>query len=185
MSASEVAVAPFLAACGLLAVSGAAKLRQPAPVARAIRALAPCLRGLRGSMLGRAVGAVEVGSGLAGAVAVATGVAVRPAAVCVAAVYAALAGAALRLAVRAPDTDCGCFGERSVPAGAAHVATDLGATAAAVGVAMAPVELPTLLAGQPFAGVAWLVLVVLLGVLAHLTMTGLRELALASRGGSP
>ncbi len=119
---ADAAAGPFVAACGVLAFAGASKLRRPAGLRPAARAL-----GLPASFGAiRALGASEMlvgGAGLAfGGVAAAV----------VAVVYAALAIAAWRLLARAPGTSCGCLGVSEVPVSAAHVVIDVAAVLAAV-----------------------------------------------------
>jgi hypothetical protein len=154
-------VPPYLAAAGLLAVAGAAKLRSPAGAGRALAGA-----GLPSAPAWvRAVGAVEVAVGV-GAL-----LAPRPLAPAVAAVFlgfAAFVGAAL--AGRITVASCGCLGERELPPGRFHLGLNLLAAAAAVLVALTPVgDWREFLAAQPWNGVP----------LAMLTAVGTATLAVA------
>jgi hypothetical protein len=102
---SSALSAPFLAAAGVLCVSGVAKLRSP-------RAAIPALVLLRlpaSSALVRAVAAAELTIGVAALIAPATATALA-----VAAAYATFAVVATRLA--ALRASCGCFGESEAAA---------------------------------------------------------------------
>lgn len=98
---------PFLAACALLAVAGAAKLVDPAPLVRALRSA-----GLPGSRaLVRAGAAAELVLGVAAAVSGS-----RVAALLVALSYAAFTAFVLRARARGGVlASCGCFGKQDTP----------------------------------------------------------------------
>jgi hypothetical protein len=118
---ARVAAGPFAAACLLLAVAGAAKIRRP----RGTRPAATAL-GLPASPTAmRALGVVELSVAAAG---VAIG---GIAAVAVAAVYLALAIAAWRLLVRSPGTACGCLGVSDTPVTPTHIIVNFAALIAA------------------------------------------------------
>ncbi len=145
---------PFAAACVVLLIAGAAKIRRPLATRPAAAAL-----GLPASPVAvRALGAVEL---VAATTALAIGGA---AAATVAVVYGALALAAWRLFVRAPGTACGCLGDSDAPVGVSHLVVNV----AAMGVA----ALATV-AGSPIAAVgsglwARVAFVVLVGCCAAL-----------------
>jgi Methylamine utilisation protein MauE len=96
---------PMLLAVAVLCIAGAAKLRSPAAAARAFAAL----RLPASTALVRAVATTEIALGVWWALEPG-----RPAAACVAAIYAAFALAAALLA--RSRSDCGCFGESELPA---------------------------------------------------------------------
>jgi hypothetical protein len=164
---------PFLAACVLLAWSGATKLARPRPTRGAARAL-----GLPSSALAvRALGAIELG-------AAATGAAIGHAgALLVACVYGFLAVTAVRLVRRAPATPCGCLGSADAPASWIHVVVNLGAAVVAIVAAFSGSPLGRV-AGLPLAGVPFVVLVLCAARLAALTIDALPTLARVSREGS-
>jgi hypothetical protein len=144
---------PFLAASGVLCVSGAAKLRSP-------RAALPTLALLglpsRTSVV-RAVATAELAIGLAGLIAPS-----RATALVIAAAYATFAVLATRLA--ALRASCGCFGESE--AAASPVQALLSGALAIVAIAAAaspPGGLQWVLA-QPVATAATLILGVGAGV---------------------
>lgn len=104
---SAVLTAPFLAAAGLLVLSGAAKLRAPLTAVVALAALGlPARTGLV-----RLISAAELA--LAAACALVPG---RLSAVLTAFAFAAFAGVSVRLARR--RVLCGCFGAGEAPASA-------------------------------------------------------------------
>ncbi|MCW2658195.1 MAG: hypothetical protein JWR06_2388 [Jatrophihabitans sp.] len=167
------------AAAVLLAVSGLAKLRSPAPAAAMITTLLPATRRHRSlwTVAVRAGGTVEV---TVGVLVVAVGG--RLPAVLLGACYLVFAAVALRLASRAQDTSCGCFGRAASPVGVAHVALDVVCLAVAVIAVMRPVPtgaglfdhgavMSATACGQ----------VVLLAWLGYLAITALPALASARR----
>jgi hypothetical protein len=163
---------PFLAACALLAWSGANKLLRPDATRIAARAIGlPSTR-----RAARALGAVELTAAIAGA---SFG---GWAAILVALVYAGLVVVSLRLLARAPDTPCGCLGASNAPASRAHVAVNIGAACIAVLAAFGGSPL-SVLGSQPLAGVPFVVLVLCAARLAALTIDALPTLARASRHG--
>jgi hypothetical protein len=128
MSGVGVGLLPaFAVACALLAVAGVAKLRAPRPAREAV-----ALIGVRVPAAAiRAMGALEVG--------VAVFAAVRPGVVAGGLVAFAYAGFTLTvlLLLRADrSADCGCFGQASSVASAAHVALNAGACGVAIGAAL-------------------------------------------------
>ena len=118
---TRVAAAPFAVACLLLASAGVAKVRRPVATQGAAAALG--LPSSRATV--RALGLVEVGTAAAGLV---FG---HLAAVVVTVLYAALAIAAARLYLRAPDTPCGCLGASDAPVSSVHIAVNIVAVIAA------------------------------------------------------
>lgn len=169
----EILAAPFLATAAVLAVSGAAKLRDPRPAARVLHDA-----GLRESTASaRAIGVVEVTVGVAALLAP-----VRVSAIALAAAYGALTVFAVHVRRRRPGADCGCFGSSSAPVGPAHVAVDVGAALVASAVAAAPIgSTAGLLADQPLAGVPFVALTGVLAWLLVVTMTDLTALQRAVR----
>jgi len=139
---------PFVAACSLLAIAGAAKVVHPRPARDAVAAAgwrAPA--GVVGGF-----GIIEVGVGITGVV-----VGGR-AALAVAACYLALGGFSWRLLRRAPATPCACLGSSRAPASRVHVLVDLAAVCVAIAAASGGSPFATL-AGRPFASVLFVVLV--------------------------
>jgi methylamine utilization protein MauE len=164
---------PFLAACALLAWSGAAKLARPRSTSAAARAIG--LPSSSGAV--RVFGAIELGAACAGAAAGHAG------ALLVACVYAGLAVLALRLLRRAPATPCGCLGTSSTPASRAHVAVNAAAALVALGATFDASPFVGM-AGLPLAGVSYVVMVVCAARLAALTIDALPVVTRASeRGG--
>jgi hypothetical protein len=154
---------PYLAAAALLALAGAAKLRDPLPLVRA----------LRSAGLPAPVAAVRAAAGaelLLGVVAATTGS--RPTAVGVALSYAAFTAFVL-VALRRGGVlaSCGCFGKADTPPTRTHVALTAAVTAVAAAVAVRPVgTLPDLLATQPGHGVPLLVATAAVAVTAYLVL---------------
>ncbi|GIU86678.1 MAG: hypothetical protein KatS3mg009_1193 [Acidimicrobiia bacterium] len=170
---AAITTGPFLAACAVLGVAGAAKLRDPRPTVLAARAA-----GLPASAAAvRVLGAAELAVAAAGA---ALGGA---AAAAVAAAYLALAAVAVRLVRRAPRTPCGCLGASAAPATWVHVAVD-GAAAVFAAVAVAAPPPPAVVADQPLHGVPFLVLVACAARLAGLLLDAHADLRVAIREGS-
>jgi len=124
---STVLTGPFLAAAGLLCVSGVAKLRAPQPASTALRTL-----GLRAGASGvRAAAGAEV---VLGGLSLAIGG--RVAALVLALAYAGFAGLTVRLAEE--RAACGCFGSADAPSGRAQLALSLGLMALAAAAAVWP-----------------------------------------------
>jgi hypothetical protein len=157
------AAGPFAAACVVLLVAGASKIRRPAgssPAATALRlpASPPAVR---------ALGVVEVGAATAGLAAGGF------AAIAIAVIYGALTLAAWRLLVRSPGTPCGCIGSSDAPVTATHIVVNLAAVIAAL--------LATAAGGSPLAEVGsnlWshLAFVLLVGCCAWLVAALLESL---------
>jgi hypothetical protein len=111
---ADAAAGPFAAACVVLALAGAAKVRRPlgtrpAAAALGLPAAPAAVRTLGVVEITVAVAGLLVGGGAAAIVAVA---------------YAALAIAAWRLYVRAPGTACGCLGTSDAPVSMTHIAVN-------------------------------------------------------------
>jgi len=118
---THVAAGPFAAACVLLGAAGVSKVRSPSTTQGAATALALP----DGRTAVRALGLCELGAAGAG---IGFG---GPGAAAVAVVYGALAIAAWRLYVRAPQTPCGCIGATDSPISASHIVLNIGAAIAA------------------------------------------------------
>lgn len=161
----ELILPPFLAAAGLLVVTGAAKLRAPGGVAAALAgARLPSSRGLA-----RALGAAELGVGAAALVAP------RALAAPVALLYLAFAAFIVRaLTSGLPVASCGCLGERETPPSAVHAVLD--ALAAAAAVLVLPSSVPStaaFLGGQPWNGLPLGMLVAVTVLLAYAALAHL------------
>jgi hypothetical protein len=167
----ELILPPYLAAAGLLVVTGAAKLRSPGGVAAALAgARLPSSRGLA-----RSLGAAELAVGAAALVQP------RPLAPVVALLYLAFAAFIVRaLTSGLPVASCGCLGEPATPPSAVHAVLDLAAAGAAVPVALSSVPATAAFLGDlPWNGVP---LAMLVGVGVLLAYAALAHLpaALAS-----
>jgi Methylamine utilisation protein MauE len=164
---------PFLAACALLAVAGAAKFVQPASARSAVQALR-----LPANAAGiRVLGAIELAVALSGALVGGS------AALLVAACYALLTGAALMLWRTAPGTPCGCLGAAPTPARGGHFALNAIAAVIATIVAAGPTPL-SVLRDQPVLGIPLLVLTACATWLGALAMDALPTLRAAVQEGS-
>ena len=156
------ATGPFLAACGLLAWSGAVKFTRPLATRTAARAA-----GLPSSQLAvRALAAVECVAAVLGVV---FGYA---AAALVGVVYIGLALVALRLLRIAPAKPCGCLGSSNAPASRAHVMLNFSAAAIAFAAAFAGSPLARI-PSPPLQAVTLVVLVAVAIRLAALTIDAL------------
>lgn len=159
-AAMDALAGPYLAAALLLVVAGAAKVRDPLPLVRALRSarLPAPVAGVR------LLAAAEVALGLAAVLAGG-----RTTAALVAASYAVFTGFVL-LARRRGGVlaSCGCFGRADTPATTGHVlVTGVLALLAAV-VAVAPIgPLHEVLAAGPGAGLPLVLAVVTVAVLLH------------------
>jgi hypothetical protein len=165
---------PFAAACVVLVLAGASKIRRPLATRPAAAAL-----GIPASPAAvRALGTLEVAA--AGAALAIGGVA----AAAVAVLYGALALAAWRLLVRSPGTACGCLGAFDTPVTATHVAVNVAAfvvaaLAAANGSPIAAVG------SSAWARVAFVVLVGCCAAMVALVLDALPALnAVMREGGS-
>jgi methylamine utilization protein MauE len=124
---SAALTGPFLAAAGLLCISGVAKLRTPQPASAALGILGfPA-----GPLLVRAAATVEL---CVGGLALAAGG--RAAALVLAVVYAGFAGLTVRLGEQ--RAACGCFGAGDAPSGRAQLALSVGLMALAAAAAIWP-----------------------------------------------
>jgi hypothetical protein len=162
---------PFLGACALLAIAGAAKLLRPAPAGAAARAAG--LYVPRSGVV--AFGLVELGTGGAGAL-----LGGRVAFV-VAACYLLLTAFALRLLLRAPTTPCACLGSTRAVVTRTHVAIDVAAVCIAIASASGGPPFAQL-AGRRLEGVVFVVLVACCVELAVLALEELPNLAAAKEG---
>jgi uncharacterized membrane protein YphA (DoxX/SURF4 family) len=163
---AEIASGPFLAAGALLVVTGAAKLRSPAPTTAAMHAIGLPAR----DALTRVIGATEIAVALAGAFAGGR------VAFVVAATYTVFLAVAWRLLTRAPSTACGCIGAHSATVGPAHLATCAASIAVAVVYgAWNGDGVVSVLRAQPFAGVPFAALVGCCAAIVALFMAGVAE----------
>lgn len=168
------ALAPYLAACALLVVAGAAKAARPADTARALAGLG------HGLCLGPVTLAVRIGAGLEAALG-AWGVAEphRLEAALVALSYVAFAAVvALARVWGGALASCGCFGTPDTPPTRVHLVLDLllGAASGAVAASSLSGNLPAVLAHQPGRGVPLVAGAMLLAWLAMAAMTALARL---------
>jgi hypothetical protein len=172
---------PFVIAALLLAAAGVAKVVDPANAVGALRAfgvpVAPTVV--------RVVGAVEAVLAVS---AVVTGAVVL--AVAVGASYLLFTGFVVSALVRdLPIGSCGCFGEVDTPPSVLHVVVNLGAVAAALGVAVAGdgTGIGHVLAAQPLAGIPMVLLIVVGTYAAFTALTVVPQLAAArvERGHRP
>jgi hypothetical protein len=171
-------IGPYLAACILLAVAGAAKVVRPMDTARAVALVAPIpLTAVRGL-----VRAGALAEGVVGVTAL-----VHPSPVTagmVALSYLVFAVfVAWVLARGGPLATCGCFGRPDTPATWLHVVVDvvLAVSAGAVATTVIPSWLPALLAHEPWRGVPLVLLSVLCAWLAILALSRLAELGAVRR----
>jgi hypothetical protein len=164
---------PFVAACALLVVSGAAKLTRPAAARIAVRAAGlPSAR-----ILVTAFGIVEIVAGAAGAI---FG---GPAALAVGVCYLVLSVFAFRLLQRAPATPCACLGSSNAPVTSLHVVVD--AVACAVGIIAAATGSPwRQFSGDWIAAITFTVLAACCFRLAALALESLPVLTAAAKEGS-
>ena len=170
---------PYLAACVLLLVAGAAKAARPGDTARAV-AETVRLRPTVVRPIVRTGAAVEVLVGAAGLA--------RPSPLTAGLVACSYLGFAVFVGVvlarGGPLASCGCFGTPDTPATRLHVVVDLALAASAVAVASTvPAEwLPRLLAVQPWRGVPLIAGSLLCAALSLLALSRLAELGGARRG---
>jgi hypothetical protein len=167
---------PFAIATVVLALGGALKAFEPADTAHALAAL-----GLPGGRtLVRAGGAFEAVLAVAALV---TGNPVLAALVALSyAVFAIVVVRALRSG--RPIASCGCFGKVDTPPSRVHVGIDLavaGVAVAAAFAAPAEIALPDVLAGQPLAGIPFVLLVGVGAGLVFLALTALPKTLAAAR----
>jgi hypothetical protein len=160
----EALSGPVIVLTALLALAGAFKLGRPAPTAGALRALPGTL------VTVRLLGAVEL---VLGAVALVSGA--RPLLALVAAAYLAFAVfVAVALRSGAPLQSCGCFGQPDTPPTTVHLVFDLVAAGTLLVAAATDVPAPTtVLAGQPWSAIPFIVLVAVSLRLVYLVLTAL------------
>ena len=163
MRSSEWFVVPFFTAALVLAWSGAAKLRRPGQLVRALGAVG--LPARPGSV--RLIASAELGLGTLGLIRPTAAVAVG-----VGLAYLGFAGFLSFLLVERPAIGtCGCAGDRDVPPSWLHVALDVAAAGSALGFAAigrSSEGIVGIAARLPLRGVTFLVGVSLLGYLAFL-----------------
>jgi hypothetical protein len=169
------------AAAILLAVSGLAKLRAPAPAAAMLATLLPRARRRRKLLEAgvRGGGLVEFAAGV-----LMVAVGGRLPAALLATGYLVFTAVALRLAASGQRTSCGCFGRADSPVGAAHIVLDTVCLAVAVAAVVRPVAAGGgLLDHGATVAVAGCAQVSLLAWLGYLSITALPALASARRLG--
>jgi hypothetical protein len=171
----SVFAGPFAIAASLLAIAGVAKAAQPAATAGALAALRLPHR----RWMVRAGGLAEA---LLACAALVTGSVTL--AILVAASYVGFAVfVAAALHKGTPLSSCGCFGKIDTPPHPLHIAIDLLAALAAIGVAShGGASIGDVLADQPMAGVPFALLVVIGVAAAGLTMTSLPRTLTVARG---
>ncbi len=153
---------PFFMFATLLVITGVPKLTDPGGTARALYSLGvPATLGI-----GRAIGVVEIGAGLAALL-----FGGWPAAAAMAIVYVGFA-VFIALALRSEEVkNCGCFGKLDVPPSLLHLGIDLVAALVATVLVVRPIGAITTVMGEtPWAGVPLLLLVVLGSGLALLVL---------------
>ena len=164
MRTLEPTSAIFVASLAILGSAGIAKLFKPDDTARALRiAGLPAGRGLvrigAAAEITVAIVALAIPGPLTGAL--------------VGASYGAFAGfVALALLRGWPLASCGCFGRPDTQPGLSHLALDLGATAFAIWWALEPPRsIADLVSGQPWSGVALILVSAVVAGLAYLIWT--------------
>ena len=167
------AIGPFLAACSLLAWSGARKIAHPDAARVTLRALRLPSTGAAA----RGLGVVEIVVAAAGALFGGLF------ALAVAGLFVGFAIVAARLITRAPGTPCGCLGSNAT-ASWSHVVVNLLAATAALVVAVAGGSPLAWIAHTPAAGVPLVVLVGCAAWLAALTIDALPALTQPYQEGS-
>lgn len=171
-------IGPYLAACLLLAVAGAAKAREPTDTARAVSAVVP---------VPLATARVLVRTGALAEAVVGVAALVRPSPVTaglVALSYSCFAVFVVVVLARGgPLASCGCFGKPDTPATRVHVVVDLCLAGSALAVAASVPSgwLLPLLGVLPWHGVPLVLLSLLCAWLAFLAMSRLAELGAARR----
>lgn len=164
---------PFVAACALLVVAGAGKVRRPTP-ARASAAAA----GVRVSpSVVVAFGCVEIAAGVAGAIFGTV------AALAVATDYLVLTVFAVRLLLRAPTTPCACLGSSKAVVTRTHVVLNVAALYVALIAATGGSPFAQL-SGRWIAGAVFAVLVLCCVKVAILALEALPELATVAKEGT-
>jgi hypothetical protein len=178
MRSSELFVVPFFTAALVLAWSGAAKLRRPGQLVRALASAS--LPASPGGV--RLIASAEFALGIL--------CLVRPTAAAAIGLGLAYVGfsafLSFLLLAKRPHESCGCAGDRDVPPSWLHVALDAAGAASAAGFAAtsrAGTGILGAAAPLPLHGISLLVSVVLLGYLAFLCAAYLPQ-ALAAYQGS-
>jgi hypothetical protein len=164
---ADALTVPHAVAAVLLCVAGLAKLRAPAPAARAVGAAPPAIRAF--AMLELALGAWALLNG--GAVSSAL----------MAALYAAFAGLTIVLWRR--GRSCGCFGAVAAPASPLQSLVSAALALLCVACAAASVHPAAWISGRPPGSVAILVLGT--GAAVYGTVLAYSELPLLWRSWSP
>ena len=165
----QALAAPFFAAAALLALAGAAKVRRPQPLGRALRTLGlPSASGVV-----RAFGTLEFGVGVLALVDPAPA-----AALALAVLYGVFTVFLLwAIVARVPLDSCGCLGERDTPPSVVHVTLDLAAAVVAILVSRTSLEsAPLFLAHLSYLAVPFAVGLAAAGYLAYLSVALAPEL---------
>jgi hypothetical protein len=153
-----IAAGPLWIVASVVVAASGWKLANPAPTARAMRALVTASPAARPATKGAWVGAARLLGIAEGVLALAVVWRGGNAAIGLAALYGAFALIALRLRHR--NVDCGCFGAASTKASWIHVAVNIVAATCALWAAVVGVPgLPDALGELPAHGVAHLFLV--------------------------
>ena len=171
-------IGPYLAACALLALAGAAKAWNPGDTARAVVTTVTL-------PLATTRRLIRVGAGAEAALGVAGLVYPSPwTAGLVACSYLGFAGFVSFVLVRGgPLASCGCFGRPDTPATRLHVVVDLAlaGSAAAVAASVQGQWLTSLLAQQPWGGVPLVLASGACAWLSYLVLARLSDLGAARR----
>ncbi len=158
----NVALGPFLAAAGLLVLAGLPKLRDPLPLARALRSVG--LPGGRGVV--RLAAASEIAIGTTALIGPG-----RITGALVAASYLAFSAFVALAASRGGTlASCGCFGRPDTPPTRSHLVVTALLSASGIAVAVVPSSPWTVAPAQPAQVAALLALALLLGALAYLVI---------------
>ena len=166
-------IGPYVAACVLLAVAGAAKVARPGDTARALVATVGLRREVARPIV-RLVAGTEAVMGIAGIA--------RPSPLTAGLVAGSYLGFALFVSMvlsrGGPLATCGCFGASDTPPTRLHVAVDvvLAASALAVVVTVPTEWLPHLLSAQPWLGLPLVLASLLFAALILLALTRLAQL---------
>lgn len=159
---------PFFAAAVLLVLSGAAKLRDPGPAARALTVLR--LPSYPWTI--RILGTVELATGMWCLIG-----ASRASAVSVAILYGAFAVfVALQMRTGTPGATCGCLGKQEAPPSLLHLGLNMVAAGTAAVVATAPpIGIVAYAARLPLRGLPFLLGIALMAYLAYLAVAYLPQ----------
>lgn len=164
---------PFFMFAALLVITGVPKITNPGGTARALYSL-----GLPATLnTERAIGAIEVGAGLAALL-----LGGWPTAVAIAVVSIGFS-VFIALALRSEKVrNCGCFGEKDVPPSLLHLGIDVAAAAVAIVLVFRPIgAITTVMNETPWAGVPLVLLVAMGAGLALMVLKLLPAVPVESR----